>query len=365
MRVGKYVLVGAKPSDHAAQHPGGVLTLSRSLINHAKRQGYDIEVIDTFRPEFDGSPITHRLRSGLRRAFLLLRLLRAGNCSGVIIFSGAGFSFYERILLSAICRLFRVHDLFVIVDGWFFEAESASLLKRVWLGLLCKIPYRLAASGKRWGDLFVTLGVSSDRISPFHYWLPESFPISETPKAKLSGDRLQFVYVGWMIKEKGIHELLDALDELGKNFEFSFVFIGGGTLLEATRKRIHDSGWEGNVAALGWLSLQQFESEIASADVFVLPSYAEGFPMTLIEAMAKGLPAICSDVGGISDSLHDGVNGYLIPPRQVQPLVAAMERYLKNPQLVVEHSRAALDIVKANHDADTNCKLVFDVFSAR
>jgi glycosyltransferase involved in cell wall biosynthesis len=98
---------------------------------------------------------------------------------------------------------------------------------------------------------------------------------------------------------------------------------------------------------------------LSSADVFVLPSYAEGFPMSLIEALSKGLPAICTDVGGISDSLRDGVNGYLIPSRQVPPLVDAMERYLMNPQIIAEHSRASLEIVRANHRAEANCELVF------
>ena len=82
--------------------------------------------------------------------------------------------------------------------------------------------------------------------------------------------------------------------------------------------------------------------------------------MSLIEAFSKGLPAICTDVGGIADSLRDGVNGYLIPPRQVQPLIDAMERYLRNPQIIAEHSRAALKIVKANHNAEANCELIFE-----
>ena len=165
-----------------------------------------------------------------------------------------------------------------------------------------------------------------------------------------------------MVREKGIYELLEAIHMLRKKFIFRFTFVGGGTLEAMVRKRIVDSGWERDVIVLGWRTADEVQQLLELAEVFVLPSYAEGFPNSLLEAMAKGLPCICSDVGAISDSLKNGYNGYLIPPREIRPLARAMERYLSDSKLVGLHSKNSLDVVKSSHSREINCKMLFGVF---
>src|SRR5260221_9966602 len=113
--MGKYILVGASPTESVSLHPGGVLTLSIRLVDYAKKQGHRVQIINTARSGLVHEPVVRRLGFGVNRAFELFRRLLAGDCDGVIVFSGAGASFYERIVLSSICRLFGVKDLFVIV----------------------------------------------------------------------------------------------------------------------------------------------------------------------------------------------------------------------------------------------------------
>jgi glycosyltransferase involved in cell wall biosynthesis len=73
--------------------------------------------------------------------------------------------------------------------------------------------------------------------------------------------------------------------------------------LEEVREAIEQNGWTGEVEAPGWISTPELHELFKNADVFVLPSHAEGFPMSLIEAFSSAMPAIVSDVGGVSDSL--------------------------------------------------------------
>jgi len=360
MRNKRYILVGGKAEGDAAKLHGGVLTLSNGLVDYARRGGLDIEVINTLRSVFQHKPFLERIKSGIGHAYQLIGLLRAGNHSGVIIFSGAGWSFYERVLLSVICRIFRVPDIFFVVDGWFLDIRKKSFIRRTWIGFLLKIPCTLAASGSNWVDCFRGLGV--DRIVTIRYWLPKSHRLAEYPKVAMHGETLRFIFVGWMIKEKGLDEVLASLKALLAEHRLHFTFIRGGTMLESVRETIRVAGWEQNVSAPGWVSPEQLDSELSASHVFVLPSYAEGFPMSLIEAMTRGMPAICTNVGGISDSLHDGVNGFLIQPKDGQALMRAMEFYIRNPEMVSKHSLATLEIVRENHDADTNCQLLFDSF---
>lgn len=359
----KFVLIGAKVEPGGVVHHGGVLTLSNGLVDYATRAGFEVEVINTLRSGFEYQSLLDRVKSGIVRAYKLFKIFLDDKPVGVIIFSGAGWSFYERLLLSFICRMFRVQNVFLIVDGWFLDVRTKSLLKRIWTGLLLKIPHRLAASGSNWVRLFRELKVEDGNVITIRYWLPKLFRVVDQPKRKSEGEPLRFVFVGWMIKEKGIFEILAALEMLLKEYRFSFTFIGGGTLLDSVREKVSISEWGDNVQVSGWQSPEQIDLALSSAHVFVLPSYAEGFPMSLIEAMTKGLPAICTNVGAISDSLHNGVNGFLIPPEDVHALKNAMEFYICNPDAVYTHSSATLEIVRENHDADRNCSLLFNSFS--
>ena len=216
------------------------------------------------------------------------------------------------------------------------------------------------ASGSNWKILFSELGVKDSRIVTIHYWLPKSFPVSLKPKMLSANEFPKFIFVGWMIKEKGVREILAALDSLIDEYSFTFTFVGAGPMLDYVIESIRNSKWESRVFAKGWLSNQQKEMELSTSHVFILPSYAEGFPMSLIEALSFGLPAICSDVGGISDSLHDGENGFLIPPKNIPALKEAMEFYIKNPNILIKHSLKSLEVVRGNHEVEMNCKKLFD-----
>ena len=359
----RLVLVGAKADDATVEHYGGVLSLSNSLVQQAARIGVDVEIVNTMRPGFDTFSWLRRLKMGLGRAAQLTRLLLRRSATGVIVFSGAGWSFYERTLLSAICRVFRVPCVLSIVDGRFFSVEQGSPLYRRLVGRLLHVPNRLAASGSNWIGLFKRLGVEEDRLVTVRSWIPPtggSFPV----KWLLPGTPLHFLFIGWMVPEKGIHELLAALSDLLPHYDFRFTFLGAGALLEPVRARVAECGWSTSVSAPGWVSPDEMDPYLTSAHVFVLPSYAEGFPMTLIEAMTHGMPAICSNVGAVSDSLRDGVNGRLIPPRDTPALREAMEFYLHHPEAVQTHSAAALSIVRVNHDADANCRRLLDAAMA-
>lgn len=360
----KYVLVGAKPRQGAAQNPGGQLTASVGLTSYLRLNGHDVEIIDTTQSSFPIPPFRVRLAKGFKRLVSLFGLLYSGSVSGVIIFASAGFSFYERIFMSLFCRCFMVPDLFFVRSGHFMTAVCTSSWSAFWARILLKVPFRIGAQGNNWLKFYGSLGVDPARISVIRNWLPDWITIVDEPKTLRIDEPTHFIFVGWLVREKGILELLDAISDLRSRYRFRFTFVGSGTLEEQVGKYIESCDLDGDVVALGWKSSEEVQSLLISADVFVLPSHAEGFPNALLEAMAKGLPAICSDVGGISDTLQHGVNGFLIPPRESKPLVEAMEHYLLHPDLIAQHSQATLRILRANHGLEANCQKILSGFNA-
>lgn len=361
----KIILVGAaKPKicDSKVEF-GGVLTLSSAIHDFSVNAGFNVEVIDTSVKRFTRRKLWKDFLSGSLRLIRLVNLLLSSQCKGVIIFTSAGLGFYEKILMSVICRLFKTDAILFIVDGWFFSIRKKSYVKRIFISLLLKLPAKLVSSGRGWYKLFTDLGVSSAKIVNIHYWLPESFLIRKiNVKPPITGV-VNFIFVGWMIREKGIYEILSALDYLLRSHELNFTFVGDGPELENVRSLIRRNSWESRVSALGKISTADKESLLDASHVFVLPSYAEGFPMSLIEAMTVGLPAICSDVGGVSDSLQHGVNGFLVKPRSSDELMFAMEYYIKNPSIISLHSSKSLEIVKKNHNPSSNCATLLSAFT--
>ena len=360
--MGKYLVVGGDPLVAAQIHPGGVVTLTQGVLDYARHHGHQVVIVNTARSGFIKTPFLEDLSAGLKRMREVFSHLWTRQFSGVIIFSGGGFGYFERTLMSLCCRVLGTKDVFIIVAGVFMTIREANWLHRSVVRLMLKIPHRIVSSGSNWGRLFDELGVPPCRRLPMRYWRASDFPVANQPRSGPHGRPVQMLYVGWLIADKGVGELLSAITLLRRYYEFRFVFVGGGTLLELVRQVIADNHWEYSVAALGWISDMELQHQMDEADVFVLPSYAEGFPMSLIEAFSRGLPAIVSDVGSVADSLHDGDNGFLIRPRSVMSLAAAMRRYLDDPGQIHEHSRKALEVVTTNHAADTNCEILFDAF---
>lgn len=358
-----YILIGAKPNKNNMQHAGGQITASIGLAKYAEKNGFKLTIIDTTQSGFPVPSFRERLIKGGSRLKKLLNELRSFEINGVIIFAGHGFSFCERICMSLLCRLYNVNDILFVRSGFFRDSvNNASNISTFLVKCALKIPSYIGAQGLSWIDFYSLLGVDTEKLVLVRNWIPHDYSVVTAPKEVAHNQTLTFVYVGWLVVEKGIIELLDAIDSLYSSFDFKLIFVGGGTLDGLVNERIRNNKMTSRIMSLGWQNNEEVKNALSCSHVFVLPSYSEGFPNALLEAMAMGLPAICSDVGAISDSLHNDVNGYLIPPKNSRSLASAMEKYLLNKEFVKLHSQATLNIISLNHDWEQNCKKLFEAF---
>jgi len=161
-------------------------------------------------------------------------------------------------------------------------------------------------------------------------------------------DRPVAIAVSRLVRTKGYVELVRAIEALpefelwvvgerlssdrGEDMDAMFAACGLGP-------RLRRLGYRDDVAAL-----------LAAADVFALPSYFESLPMSVIEAMLCGLPVVASDIRGPREQVVDGVTGLLVPPRQVEPLAAALARLAADPALRAAMGVAGRDRALALYD---------------
>lgn len=99
-----------------------------------------------------------------------------------------------------------------------------------------------------------------------------------------------------------------------------------------------------------WGKLDNVQPAITASSIYVLPSYREGTPRTVLEAMAMGRPIITTDAPGCRETVIDGFNGYLVPVKAVEELANAMECFIVNPELIIELGKASRQLVEEKFD---------------
>nr|WP_284676550.1 glycosyltransferase [Vibrio sinus] len=149
-------------------------------------------------------------------------------------------------------------------------------------------------------------------------------------------------FVGWLEIEKGVRELLQACEKLAKfGLSFTCLLAGDGTQKQWALDFIERHGLNGKVKLQGWLGDNELLEHYRCADIFVLPSWKEGMPNSLIEAMSSGLCPVVTSVGIIPDFVRDYEHGLLVEPRSAESLYEALKALIETPELQVECARAA------------------------
>jgi glycosyltransferase involved in cell wall biosynthesis len=148
-----------------------------------------------------------------------------------------------------------------------------------------------------------------------------------------SDGTLRALFVGRLLEEKGVLVAVDAIARLRPDARLQLTVAGDGPAAAAARKRVEELGVGDRVEFVGRLDRAEVADAYANADVFVLPTYWEGFPTVLSEAMAAGLPIVTTPTRGIKDHLVDGVNALFVPQRDAGAVARALEQLIDEPEL--------------------------------
>lgn len=167
-------------------------------------------------------------------------------------------------------------------------------------------------------------------------------------------ERPRLVCVGRLSGEKGQLMLVDAAAALARDgVDFELVLAGDGEMRPQVEAGIARYGLGRQVRITGWLSSAQVRDEIHAAKALVLPSFYEGLPVVIMEAMALRRPVLATYIGGIPELVVHGENGWLFPAGAVDELAAAMKSCLATPsEVLARMGDLARERVLIRHDAD-------------
>ncbi|WP_260855407.1 glycosyltransferase family 4 protein [Mesorhizobium amorphae] len=328
-----HVLV-ATPSGGLGQ--GGIDRLMGALKLQLERQDsadIDVRFIATRGPGHVGLSVFYTLGFCLR--MLAARL--AGRADVIHINVASMGSTYRKLVIARCARMLGIpyvlhlhgaeYRSFWSGDGGFLDRRMRSMFEHA---------SRVVVLGRVWRDFIAgrAPGAAGNIVI-----VPNA---TETPLLAHvgGGDSIHILFLGRIGERKGVPQLCDALANM-KSVEHWRATIAGDGEVEETRARLMELGLADRVQLPGWVGPDQVAALIASADILVLPSFAENLPVSVIEGMASGLAVVTTPVGAVEDIVTNEQNGLLVPPGDVAALTKALTRLVEDPALRTRLGEAA------------------------
>lgn len=165
-------------------------------------------------------------------------------------------------------------------------------------------------------------------------------------------EKVTFLMIARLIKHKGVQEYLKAVELVRKRYGESVVFELAGwfddNLSSVSKAQLLERIKSCNVHF--WGKLEDVRESLINSSVYVLPSYREGTPRSVLEAMSIGRAVITTDAAGCRETVQEGYNGFLVPVKDSRRLASAMIKFIENPALIAQMGRNSREYVEQKYD---------------
>lgn len=177
---------------------------------------------------------------------------------------------------------------------------------------------------------YVNAGFPAERFDVISYGID---PAPAATVAREDSDPVRFTTLCYLGEHKGIHLLLEAFSRLPKHLRWHLDIAGFGHLEPALRRFVARHHLGDRVRFLGRISNEEVPALLANTDVTLLGSlWPENEPVSILESFAHGVPVLSTAVGGVPEMVEHGVNGWLVPPGDVQALCDAIREAISSPE---------------------------------
>ncbi len=294
------------------------------------------------RPQFDSpmgyarsfhrDAVTSAISFGYSLIYFLKYLCIIPNrCIGLVhLHTSAYMSFWEKCAYLDVARLWGKRIVLHVHGSSFdrFVQESSPRAQRTIIRHLLRCD-RVVALSESWQTFFLTW-LPADKIAVVENGIDLGLfrGLQPAPEAAPT-----ILFLGEVCGRKGVYDLLPALKAVRQHIPTARCLLVGPGELEKVHATAIDLGIDDAVEITGPKWGTEKAQAFACGWLFVLPSYAEVFPLTLLEAYASGLPVVSTTVGGIPDFVHDGENGLLVAPGDQEGLTTALLRLLEDGAL--------------------------------
>ncbi len=316
---------------------GGISTWTCVALASPLAEEFEIRVLDTAPPDKQGVS-AERIFRPVRAVAAVRVLLRAVwlflwfRPHVVHVNTPYAWAFVRDGAVCWLAWLFRVRSLLHFHGSLFpdfVESLGPWARKIIWATLeRCSLLVALESKTSN----YLRSGIRRARVVE----LPNPIAMeafSGVPPVRRGSDRpVEILYVGWVVESKGIRELLEAV-EGNPGVRLSLLGPEEPEFLQKIEPLLQRLG--DRVVRMGACPYERVIEAFAQSDIHVLPSHVEAFPFVVLEAMAAGRPVVATDVGAISEMVRDGVDGFVVPPRETSALAERLSQLAVDEDLRV------------------------------
>jgi polysaccharide biosynthesis protein VpsI len=302
---------------------GGIVSVLRALRQWLVDHDFEVTLIRT---TSDGGFLS-RLAAFWAAWLSIVCLCITRNCDLVHLHMASRGSCFRKGLLALVCIALHMPYVIHLHGGKFQEFYSSELssVGRLIVRVIFQRAARVVALSKVW-KTWIESEIGVRDVAVVFNGVD-----SACDSVECSVKEQRILFLGRLVSQKGMDELLAAMDLVLAKIPNAVLELGGDGDVEHYKKLT--SGLQ-NIRYLGWVDEAGRRAAFVRATVFCLPSWNEGLPMSILEAMSAGLPVVSTTVGGIPEAVTDGVSGLLVSPKDTVALADALCKLLSDPNLV-------------------------------
>ena len=340
-------------TDQAGQ--GGISSVVSVLERDGFLQRKNIKYIPS---HIDGTR-WKKLSKALEAFFSVLMICTVSRPHIVHAHAASRASFMRKSIFLGMARSFGCKTIFHLHGGEFhhFAENEAGFAKRWWIRRTLQKSTKVIALSRSWAEFLERYAPESEVCV-----VPNAVQFNKSAQT-FTEEPGRILFLGRPEKEKGIFELLTAITLIKDHYPELKLAIAGDGDLEALQERVDQQGIGQYVEILGWIDPDRRATELARAALFVLPSYNEGLPMAMLEAMSAGKAIVVTPVGGIPETVTDNFNGLFVPPADAAALSSAIKKLLSDQTLRETLGRNARQTIELGYSTDTALEKLAAVYA--
>lgn len=364
----KVLFVGSFKNTSKDGSVGGQMFACKTIINSKLSESIDWTLIDSTSNSNILSNSYTRFTKALFRLIKFIYFTLFYRYNYILIFTADGWSFWEKGVMCLLGKYLTNSKVILAPRSGFIINDIKQNRKlRQFIAYTFKKVDTIICQSKFWQTTFEELSGTKNASKFVIIENIIDYEKYNSPKLKdlKKYGRVRILFLAWVKKEKGIFELIEAVKLLRKdNLDFEVIIAGKGEDFDKIVLEVEKNKLLGIVTFSGWILGDDKLNILSRSDIFVLPTYFDGYPNSLLEAMASGNACIATRVGSIPDMIRDMKNGILVDKQNVTQLYDRIKILIENPEMRRELGLKATEHVKTNNSIEIGIQKYNALFSS-
>lgn len=334
---------------------GGIASVVNGYRGSELEHKYEIRYVESYR---DGNK-WQKLGKALSGYCSFIRMLLFHRPDIVHIHSSFGPSFYRKMPFIYISSLWNIPVINHIHGADFEEFyERASAAKRKRIGKVYGKCTRMLVLSEEWKDRISRI-VSSERIDILENYC-------RIPRGAYDSGRSkeQVLFLGEIGSRKGCYDIPDIWERVVRQVPSARLVMAGDGETEKVKAALAQKGIASSVTFPGWVRGEDKERLLNESAVFLFPSYHEGMPMAVLEAMSYGMGIVTTAVGGIPKLIQSGETGYIRQPGDAETISSDVVRLLTDQSMCINIGKKAREYVKENYSREKHLERLSAIYES-